>query len=225
MSAPSNGKATTDAKAWIQELKTNRKTQAAIVGLVAVLAFVFWPDAPKRSSRSAAASHGIVVPMDDRQLQALDKLHDLASLGKAGELPDEGRMYRDVFLFDMPPPKPLPPPVQPKPPKPKPLSAIEIAAIELQRARDAELAAKPQSLHYLGYMGRASTGRLGAFTKGEETISLRVGEGANPQWKLTELTDTYAEFQDLKFPDLRHRITATDAQAAANANANVTNQF
>ena len=45
----------TDVKALLQELKTNRRTQGMLVAFVVILAWLLWPDAPKRR-RALAAS-------------------------------------------------------------------------------------------------------------------------------------------------------------------------
>jgi hypothetical protein len=71
-------------------------------------------------------------------------------------------------------------------------------------------------------MGRPSTGRIGSFQKGDEILSLRLGDLANPTWKLTALTESYAEFESVKFPDIHFRTEARDNQGPA---ASTTNQF
>jgi type IV secretory pathway VirB10-like protein len=224
MSAPSQNKGGLDPKAWIQELKSNWKTQVALVCLVLVSAYLLWPeDNSRRVVRSSSPNRSVLVPLDARQLDSLQKLKDLSELDRAGELPTEGRMYRDLFLFDMPapppppPPKPLPPAPPPPPPTPE-----QIAAAQLAQARQEATNSRPQSLHYLGYMGRPSTGRIGSFQKGDEILSLRLGDLANPTWKLTALTESYAEFESVKFPDIHFRTEARDNQGPA---ASTTNQF
>lgn len=212
MSGPSNVQGPIDPKAWLRELKSSRRTQAALVVLALVLGYLLWPESPKARPRAAAANRTVATPLDPRQLESLQKLRDLARLDRAGELPTEGRMYRDLFLFETPPPPPPPPrPVKPPPPPP-PLTPEEIEAARLAQARQEAFNSRPQALHYLGYMGRASTGRIASFSKGEDIISLRVGETAGPGWKLVAITDGWAEFQHLKFPDIRFRSNAKDSQ-------------
>lgn len=209
--------------AWLEELKHNRKTQAGLAGFALALAFMaymLWPEAPKARPRAAGVS-APTVQDSQRALQALDKLPDLAKLGKAGELPPDGRMFRDLFMFDGPPPPPPPP--QPPPPPPPPPTEEQLKAQEAQRAKDAEFASRPQSLRYLGYLERKSVGRLGSFMKGEDPLTVLVGDLHGSQWKLVSATDAYAEFQNLKYPDLRHRINATDAGGARGAA--VSNEF
>lgn len=221
MSGPSSGQNRVDARAWLQELKSNRRTQVASVALVLVLGYLLWPAAPKRR---LPAGRPIVTPLDDRHLESLQKLKDLTRLDQAGELPDEGRMYRDPFLFDMPPPPPPPPPKPlPPPPPPPPPTPAELEAAKLAQARQEATNSRPQTLRYLGYMGRSSTGRIASFLKGEEIVSIRLGDLASPNWKLVIITDTFAEFQHLKFQDLRYRSEARDRQGTASSST--TNQF
>jgi hypothetical protein len=222
MSAPA--RTSLDPKALLQELKTNRKTQIALALLLLVLAFSIYSlgsDSPKPRSRGSARS--VAAPVSGNQLVALQKLPNLAKLNQAGELPEEDRMYRDLFLFDMP----SPPPVKVKPkalePPPKPPTEAELAAQKLKLDRDNQMNLRPQTLHYLGYMGSDTSGRLGAFKKGEEPITIRLGDMANPQWKLQSLTETFAEFQNLKFPDMRYRIEAGGGKS--NAASTPTNEF
>jgi len=212
-----------DTKSWFQELKSNRRTQIALGALVLVLGYLLWPEAPTPRAR-LAAGRNVVTPLDDRYLESLQKLKDLTQLDQAGELPDEGRMYRDLFLFDMPPPPPPPPPKPvPPPPPPPPPTQAEIEAAQLARDRLEATNSRPQTLHYLGYMGRASTGRIGSFLKGEEILSMRVGDLASPNWKLVTINATFAEFQHLRFQDIRYRTEARDAQGTGSPST--TNQF
>lgn len=214
---------TIEGREWLEELKTNRRTQAGLGAFalaLAFMAFMLWPDAPK--ARPARTLPVLGTAGDDRSLQALEKLPDLARLGRAGELPDEDRMYRDPFLFDGPPPPP-PPPVKPPPPPPPPTEE-QLRAIALQQAKDAAFASRPQDLRYLGYLERKSVGRIGAFIKGELPVPVKLGDTMGSEWKLVTLTEARAEFQNLKYPDLRYRIEATDA-ASGPRGAGATNQF
>ncbi len=214
----------THLKVFIHELKSNRKTQIALGALVLVLAYLLWPGTPTTKPRTATTGRTILTPVDERYLESLQRLRDLTKLDQAGELPDEGRMYRDLFLFDMPAPPPPPPPkpIPPGPPPPPPTPA-QIAAAQLAQARQEATNSRPQTLHYLGYMGRPSTGRIGSFLKGEEIVSMRLGDLANPNWKLVAIDDTYAEFQNLKFQDIRYKAETTDSQGTPSPN--IPNQF
>ena len=222
MSGPFNKKITSEV--WIQELKSNRKTQLALIVLVLVLGYLLWPETPKKQAGPASSPHAIPAPFDEHRLESLQKLKDLTKLEQAGELPKEGRMYRDLFLFDMPAPPPPPPPkpVKPPPPPPPP-TPEELAAMRLAQARQEATNSRPQTLRYLGYMGRPSTGRIGSFSKGEMILSIRLGDLASPNWKLVALTDTYAEFEHLKFPDIRYRAEAKDQQGTSTPST--TNEF
>lgn len=224
MNAPPSGKPSVDTRAWLQELKTNRKTQAALIGFALVLGYLLWPEPPRRAARPTGTNLPATAAVGNRQLDSLKKLEDLTRLDRAGELPPEGRVYRDLFLFDMPPPPPPPPPKPlPPPPPPPPPTPEEIEAARLAQARQEATNSRPQALRYLGYMGRASTGRIGSFRKGEEIIALRIGDLANPTWRLTALTETYADFENLKFPDIRYRAEARDTQGPSTSTT--TNQF
>ena len=208
---------------WLEELKTNKRTQTGLAAFGVALAFMvymLWPEAPKRRPAKLLA---VAAPSgDDRSFQALDKLPDLARLGRAGELPSEDRMYRDLFTFEGPPPPPPPPPT-PLPPPPPPTEE-QLKAMALQQAKDAEFATRPQGLRYLGYFNRKSVGRVGAFMKGEEALPLKLGDTMGANWKLIALTDTHAEFQNTKYPEQHSRIEATDA-AGGPRGAGATNQF
>ncbi|WP_005037315.1 hypothetical protein [Holophaga foetida] len=193
----------------LQELRTKRWTQVALVVMVLLCAYVFWPEAPKGRGRTASGSQSS-TRLEPAQLQALRSLGDLAGLRRAGELPGEDRMYRDVFLFDTPPPpapkpKPLPPPPPPSP--------EELKAAQLRAARQAEQGTQPSQLRYLGHLESRSSGRIGAFMKSEEPITLKKGQLVNPKWRLQELTDETAVFQNLTYTDMRYTLRATEAQA------------
>jgi len=223
MSRLKTAKAAIEGREWLEELKTNRRTQAGLgaFGLaLAFMAYMLWPEAPK--GRPVKALPILATAGDDRTLQALEKLPDLAKLDQAGKLPGENRMFRDLFLFDGPPPPP-PPPVKPPPPPPPP-TAEQLKAMALQQAKDAAFASRPQDLRYLGYLERNSVGRIGAFMKGELPVPVKLGDTLGSEWKLVALTEARAEFQNLKYPDLRHRIEATDAGSGARG-AGATNQF
>jgi len=199
-----------DFKAFTQELKTNRKTQVASAVFLLVVGWMgyslFAPDPPKKRAVQPGGSAGgnaAAVSLDTRQTQALKGLPDLARLGKAGELPGDAKMRRDLFLFDGPPKPFVPPPPPPPPPPPTP---EEIAARELQAAKDIENSQKPNDLRYVGFLASKKTGRIASFIKNSEPVTLRVGELANPRWKLVDITDKAAIFQNVKFPDLRHAM-------------------
>ncbi len=216
--APSTGLA-----ARLQELRTDRRAQIMLLAFLGALAFMVWTltSGSTKRPRRAAARAAAASPLPDRQRQALERFAGLARLGLAGELPSHAKLHRDLFLFDGPPPPP--PPRPPDPPPPPPPTEEQLRAQAEQQARQGELASRPQSLRYLGFLERASTGRIGGFMRGEEALTLRVGDFASPTWRLVALDETHAEFQNLKYPDLRHRLDITEAGAAAQGG--VSNQF
>ncbi len=84
----------------------------------------------------------------------------------------------------------------------------------MRQARAQETATRPQDLRYLGFLGTARAGQLGAFMRGEDPVTIKLGDLANPHWRLVKLTDYSAEFQNLKFADLRQKIDAVDSSGA-----------
>jgi hypothetical protein len=211
-----------EPKAWLQELKTSRRIQVALVSLP-VLLWLLWPSSPAApAGRGASGARAANLALDDRQAGELDKLPNLAKLDKTGELPKEDRMYRDLFTFEGPPPPP-PPPLPPPPPPPPPTQA-QLEAEALRQARAQENGTKPADLRYLGFLASPSAGRLGAFMRGEEPITIKQGALANPHWRLVKLTDISAEFQNLKFADLRQKLDAVDLQGGR-AGAAPSNDF
>jgi hypothetical protein len=213
MSQATPAAAGTPLKEFVQELRTNRKTQGMAVAFLAVLAWMvwmFWPEQKKAPHRSAAAASSPSLALDpaDPQLIALRKLPDLAKLDRAGELPKEPEMARDLFLFDSPQRSPevyevfVPPPPPPTP--------EEVEAKRLADSRKTEESTRPGGLRYLGYMVTAKRGPFGAFMKGEEPVTLSLGDLSFRGWKLVKLDDTGAEFQNLKFPDLHHKLQPSD---------------
>ena len=199
-----------EPRAWVQEIKSNRRLQVAL-GCIPVLLWLLWPastGAPRKRASTARASQAL----DDRQTRELQKLPSLAKLDRAGELPKEDRMYRDLFLFEGPPPPPPPPPPPQKPPPPP--TPEQLAAQALAQSKAMENGSRPADLRYLGYLGTIASGKLGAFMRGEEPVTLKPGDLANPHWRLIKLTDVSAEFQNLKYSDLRHKIDAVDLQGS-----------
>jgi hypothetical protein len=219
-----------DAKAFLEELKTNRKTQAASAVFLLVLGWMgyslFAPDPPKRKAAQTPGPGpgNSATSLDARQAQALKGLPDLARLGKAGELPQDVKMRRDLFLFDGPPKPFVPPPPEPPPPPPTP---EEIAARLRKGEMDTENSQRPANLRYLGYLASPRAGRLAAFMKGDEPMTLRMGDQANPRWKLVEFTEKSAIFQNVKFAELRHTVESRDGggAGAASGSQHTINEF
>jgi len=205
-----------DFQPMIQELRGNRRTQAALVAFALVLVYALYtflaPDSP-RTKR--AISTGIGSNLDPRQLLGLRKLPDLAALDQAGELPPGGKVRRDLFLFEAPapPPKPVKPPPPPPPPTPE-----ELERQRLAQEKAAEFAGRPQDLRYLGFFKGSPSGLVGAFMKGEEPVTLTQGASLGGRWKLVSVLETRAEFQNTKYPDLRMVLEARDASGGAPVN-------
>ena len=212
----------TDPKAWLQELKANRQTQVALVGFLAVLTWLFWPDPPKKPRRASTPSGGS-QSLDSRQIAALKRLPDLAKLDRARELPSDSRMARDLFVFDGPQPIIIPKVVKVEPPKPP--TPEELAARQLQAEKDAELNLRPTSLRYLGYIESPSAGRWGSFLKGEVPELHKPGAMVGTRWKLLKLSDKKAEFQNTKFFDLTFTLEARDSMGTTPTGAAVSNEF
>jgi hypothetical protein len=204
--------ASTPLKEFVQELRTNRKTQGMAVAFLAMvlwMVWMFWPEQKKVQHRAAIApllSAG--SESNDPQLNALRKLPDLARLDRAGELPKEPEMARDLFLFDSP--QRFPEVYEIFIPPPPPPTAEEVEAQRVKADRDAQGNTKPSGVRYLGYFTTRKRGQLGAFMKAEEPLTLPLGDLSFPGWKLVKLDDTGAEFQNLKFPDMRHKIQPAD---------------
>ncbi len=209
-----------ELKAMLQELRSNRKTQAALVAFACILAYAaytfFGPDAPKARR---AANTGASTSLDLKQLQGLRRLPDLAALDKAGELPPSAHVQRDLFLFEVP----LPPPVKapPPPPPPPPPTPEEIERQRLAQEKATEFAGRPQDLRYLGFFKGSPAGLVGAFMKGEEPVTLLLGALLKERWKLVSILDTRAEFQNTKYPDLRLVLEAKEASGGSA----IANQF
>lgn len=223
MTSPTS-KSTFDPKAMLAELKANRQTQVALVVFAAILVWMFWPEAPKaRKGSSSSASNNTFL--DPKALATLRKLPDLAALDQAGEIPAIPKLLRDPFLFEAP--KPPPPPVKVVvPPPPPPKTAAQLAEEQRQREKDQENAGRPQDLRYLGFLKGSPAGMIGAFMKGEEAQPLTLGTIMKDKWKLVELTDRKAVFQNLRFDDLRFELATRDASGnPANGAGTVTNEY
>ena len=223
MSTPAS-KSAFDPKAMLAELKANRQTQVALVVFAAILVWMFWPEAPKaRKGGSSAASSNAYL--DPKALTSLRKLPDLAALDQAGEIPAIPKLLRDPFLFEAP--KPPPPPVKVVvPPPPPPKTEAQLAEEQRQREKDQENASRPQELRYLGFLKGSPAGQIGAFMKGEEAQPLTLGTIMKDKWKLVELTDRKAVFQNTRFEDLRFELATRDASGnPANGAGTVTNEY
>jgi hypothetical protein len=232
--AQGNGGNGGKAKAWLQEFKANRKTQAAFALFVLVLSYLgyelFAPSAGTQKKKSAAPVRSVMgQPLDDSQAMALQKLPNLAGLDKAGELPSENRMYRDLFVFDAPPPQPKPAPPPPKqvvaevvPPTPE-----ELAAAARKAAMDRETRSQPSDYKFIAIVQAYDGPRNGTFQKGDDIRFIQVGDEVTPNWKLVSLTDEEAKFENTKYNELKCTIRAQTAAAdrSSGQTQQVTNFF
>ena len=205
-----------DTRAFLQELRTNRRTQVALAAFAVVLGWMVWmlgsSDAPKPRPAENPAEGG---SLDPRQVQSLKKLPDLAALDKAGELPPPPKLVRDLFVFDAP--KPPPPPVKPPPPPPPP-TPEQLEQQRVAQDKQSELAMVTNGLRYLGFLEGSPAGTVGAFMKGEEPVTMTVGGIYQGDWKLVSVSDLSAQFQNTKYTDLTATLKATDSSAAPAGN-------
>ena len=87
-------------------------------------------------------------------------------------------------------------------------------------------ATRPQGWRYLGFLRSNSAGVIGAFFKGDDPMTLKIGYVEGSNWKLVNMTDVKAEFQNLKYQDMRVSIEVRDFSGAPGNNPNaVTNEF
>ncbi|MBI3132490.1 MAG: hypothetical protein HYZ13_14335 [Acidobacteria bacterium] len=223
MSTPAS-KSSFDPKAMLAELKANRQTQVALVVFAGILVWMFWPEAPKarRGGTSTAAN---TTFLDPKALVSLRKLPDLAMLDQAGEIPAIPKLLRDPFLFEAPKPPPPPPkPLKVEPPPPKTQTQIDAELLAQQKSDENN--SRPQELRYLGFLKGSPAGQIGAFMKGEEAQPLTLGTILKDKWKLAELTDRKAVFQNLRFQDLRFELATRDGSGnPANGAGTVTNEY
>ncbi len=223
-----NGKGqAASAKDLLQELRSNRKTQGMAVVFLAVLAWMVWmlqPEPKKARPRPGAgpAATGVGTVLGDQQLRALEKLPDLARAAGAGELPKTAEMARDLFLFDAAAARVIR--VEIEVPPPPPLSEAELAAIEEKKARERESATRPGGMRFLGVLTTRTQGPMGAFMKAEEPVTLPLGDLSFRGWKLVKLDETGAEFQNLRFPDIRHKLQPSEGGGPA-GQPQVRNEF
>jgi hypothetical protein len=231
MSAPQ--RSGNNGPAWAQELKSNRKTQISLAMFLIVAGYLGYElFAPKAGTpvrrRPASLRNFVGQSLEGGQAMALKQLPNLAGLHQAGELPNESRMYRDLFGLDgpPPPPPPPPPPTPPPPPKPPP-TPEEIAARELQAAMDRETRAQPTSYQLIGFIqGRNEPLLKGIFKNGNEIDFFTVGNELTPNWPLVALNEEGAMFQNTKFEALKFMIPLQTTTSGRTSNQQqVTNQY
>jgi type IV secretory pathway VirB10-like protein len=118
-----------------------------------------------------------------------------------------------MFEAPAPPPAKVKPPPPPPPPTPEELERQRLAQ---DKAR--EYAGRPQDLRYLGFFKGSPSGTVGAFMKGEEPVTLTSGALLKERWKLVSILETRAEFQNVKYPDLRLVLEVREASGASAVN-------
>ena len=194
----------TGPKVWLQEIKNSRKMQIALLN-IPVLIWLLWPTTPSVNSEVNHKDYGVNnLVLDDNQSRELKKLPNLSALNAVVNFPKEKKACRDLFLFEMPKPVFTPPPAPP--------SKEEIEVGRLARLREQEQSSWPRQLYYLGYLGTSSSGRLGAFINNKDPLTVKQGGLVNAHWRLIKLNDVSAEFQNLKFSDLRHVVDTSELQ-------------
>jgi hypothetical protein len=195
----------TGPKAWLQEIKNSRKVQIALISLP-VLIWLLWPTSSSNNSSVSHKDRNVAsLELDSNQLRELSKLPNLSTLNAVANLPKATKTYRDLFLFETQKPiftsQPPPPP-----------SKEQIEAEKLARMREQENNSWPSQLYYLGYLGTRSSGRLGAFLNSKDSLTIKYGGLVNAHWRLIKLNDMSAEFQNLKFSDLKHVVNVSELQ-------------
>ncbi len=201
-------------KDFLQELRTNSKTQAMAVvflGVLGWMVWMMWPEQkrarPRPGSSPAAAAVASAV-LGDGQLGRLEKLPDLAKATGASELPKSTEMARDLFLFDAPQRRIEMVQIAVDPPKPP--TPEELAAAKEKSDRDLESMTRPAGVRFIGFLVTKQRGQVGSFMKGEEPMILPLGDLGFKGWKLVKLDETGAEFQNLRFPEMRHKLQPTE---------------
>lgn len=186
-----------------QEILTNRRTQVGIVILAGLLAILLWPNSgqPQRTP----------VGTDSVSMAALRSLPDLSALDQSSEIPPLPKLLRDPFLFEGPRPPEIIKKAKPMPPPPEP-TAEEIAQKQLEQDRQLEMATAPNEYRFIGFLRTSKAGVTGAFMNGEEPTNLKIGSIIRGRWKLIEIKEDNARFQNLKYPDLFFAASASSIE-------------
>jgi hypothetical protein len=146
--------------------------------------------------------------ISDRHLQEIKKLPDLSLLSVKVELPIEKKKCRDLFLFEEQNIMAIKSSIS----APVILTKIQLENERLILLRNQEINSWPSSLVYLGYLGTKSSGKIGAFSRNEEPVTIKQGGLFSSRWRLVMLIDTAAKFQNLKFPDIWQNIEAVESK-------------
>ena len=97
------------------------------------------------------------------------------------------------------------------PPPPEP-TAEEIAQKQLEQDRQLEMATAPNEYRFIGFLRTSKAGVTGAFMNGEEPTNLKIGSIIRGRWKLIEIKEDNARFQNLKYPDLFFAASASSIE-------------
>ena len=175
--------------------EVRRALPLAVISAIGVLGFLLFRSAPipgrATAGRPSQASPGPLALLGLPRLQVLQR---------AGELPTDGGMRRDLFLFEKARTAPVTKPHVPAPASDEPLPAPDPERI-------LALASAPRGLRYLGFLRGAPAGLLAAFMAGEEPLTLPPGADRNG-WRLVEVAEEAATFRNQRFPDLTFTLHA-----------------
>ncbi len=175
--------------------EVRRMLRLAAIPAFGVLGFFLFRSAPTtRRASTAQPSQAGSWPL------ALQGLPRLQNLQRAGELPTDGGMRRDLFLFEDARTAPVSKPHVPAPASDEPLPAPDPDRI-------LALASAPRGLRYLGFLRGAPAGLLAAFMAGEEPLTLPPGADRNG-WRLVAVAEEAATFRNQRFPDLTFTLHA-----------------
>ncbi len=183
---------------FLRELAKDGRTQTAALVLAGLAAWVAWPSQHPVRRIPGSGSPSSPASADVARFAALPGLQRLQ---RAGELPDEPSMKRDLFLFDEPGAAvPETRPTVGAEPLPATVDANEVERRQV-------LATAPATLRYLGFLRGRPAGLIGAFMRGEEPETLLPGT-VLAGWRLMQVGESAAIFQSVRFPDLRFTLQA-----------------
>lgn len=185
------------------EIFTNRRAQFGMALLVFLIAVLFWPDSNKSQRR--------ISGIESNSLVALKSLPDLSALDYSSEIPPLPKLLRDPFLFSAPLPSEVIKKVKALPPPPPP-TPEEIKQKEIEEDRQLEMSTAPSEYRFIGFIKTNKTGIAAAFITGEEPASLKKGSIIRGRWKLIEINEDNARFQNLKYSDLFFTASANNME-------------
>ena len=92
------------------------------------------------------------------------------------------------------------------------LTPEEIAQKQSEQDRQLEMATAPNEYRFIGFLRTSKAGVTGAFMNGEEPTNLKIGSIIRGRWKLVEIKEDNARFQNLKYPDLFFAASASSIE-------------